>query len=109
MITWLADELRRWMAEVVILYLVVVAGGLTVLAGALLFLRMYVRFRGPKVVRCPETGCAAVVEIDALHATLGELLGDRDIHLMSCSRWPLPGGNCQQPCVRGVSGKVAMT
>ena len=32
--------------------------------------RAYSRYRGTKIVTCPETGRPAIVEVDALHASI---------------------------------------
>ncbi len=50
---------------------------------------VYSRYRGTKIVTCPETGRPAIVEVDALHASLTSIVGLPDIRLESCSRWPL--------------------
>ena len=43
--------------------------------------RAYSRYRGTKIVTCPETGRPAIVEIDALHASLTSIVGLPDIRL----------------------------
>jgi len=74
-----------------------------ILATALYFgIRWLVRacskYRGARVVACPETGRPAVAEIDALHASLTSIVGLPDIRLESCSRWPLKN-QCGQECL----------
>jgi len=74
-----------------------------ILATALYFgIRWLVRacskYRGTRVVACPETGRPAVAEIDALHASLTSIVGLPDIRLESCSRWPLKN-QCGQECL----------
>ena len=61
-------------------------------------LRAYRRFRGARVVTCPETGCGAVVEIDRAHAALTFAAGETEFRLTSCTRWPERKG-CGQECV----------
>lgn len=60
--------------------------------------RAYSRYRGTRIVTCPETGRPALAEIDALHASLTSIAGRPDIRLESCSRWPLKN-QCGQECL----------
>jgi len=60
--------------------------------------RRYSRYRGTKIVTCPETGRPAIVEVDALHASLTSIVGLPDLRLENCSRWPL-NGQCGQECL----------
>ena len=74
-----------------------------ILATALYFgIRWLVRacskYRGIKIVACPETASCAVVEVDALHASLTSIVGRPDIRLESCSRWPMKS-QCGQECL----------
>jgi hypothetical protein len=58
----------------------------------------YLRYHGTKMVTCPETGRPAVVEVDALHASLTSTVGLPDIRLENCSRWPQKK-DCGQACL----------
>ena len=74
-----------------------------VLAAALCFgfrwlVRAYSKYRGSKIVTCPETGRPAVVEVDALHASLTSTVRLPDIRLKDCSRWPI-NKQCGQECL----------
>jgi len=60
--------------------------------------RNYSRYRGTKIITCPETERPAVVEVDALHALLTSTVGLPDIRLENCSRWPLRE-QCGQECL----------
>ena len=80
-------------------YLIVV----TLIASASYFgvkwlVRAYSWYRGTKIVICPETGRPAIVEIDALHASLTSTVGLPDIRLENCWRWPL-NEQCGQECL----------
>jgi hypothetical protein len=59
---------------------------------------VFFRFRGRRTVRCPETGLAADVEIDARHAALTAVPGPPEVRLTGCSLWP-DRANCEQECV----------
>jgi len=60
--------------------------------------RAYSRYRGTKLVTCPETGRPTIVEVDALHASLTSTVGLPDIRLANCSRWPIKE-QCGQECL----------
>jgi len=62
------------------------------------FVKANSRYRGTKIVTCPETGRPAVVEVDALHASMTSTVGLPDIRLENCWRWPLKG-QCGQECL----------
>jgi hypothetical protein len=79
----------------------VVAAGL--LATSLFFairylVREYIRYRDSRIITCPDNGEAAIVEVDAIHAALTSALGQPDIRLQNCGRWPLRQ-NCGQECL----------
>jgi hypothetical protein len=61
-------------------------------------LRTYLKFRGTRVITCPETGCPAAVEVDEKHAAASTWLRDTELRLASCSRWPEREG-CGQECL----------
>jgi hypothetical protein len=61
-------------------------------------LRTYLRFRGTRLVTCPETGCAAAVEVDEKHAAASTWVRQTELRLASCSRWPEREG-CGQECL----------
>ena len=60
--------------------------------------RAYSRYRGSRIVTCPETGRPAIVEVDALHASLTSAVGPPDIRLENCWRWPMKA-QCGQECL----------
>jgi hypothetical protein len=60
--------------------------------------KAYSRYRGTRIVTCPETGRPAIVEVDALHASLTSTVGPPDIRLENCWRWPLKQ-QCGQECL----------
>ena len=62
------------------------------------FVREYIHYRDSRIISCPENGQAAVVEVDAIHAALTSPLGQPDIRLQNCGRWPLLQ-NCGQECL----------
>lgn len=60
--------------------------------------RSFSRYRGTRIVTCPETKSPAIVEIDALHASLTSTLSLPDIRLQDCTRWPIKE-QCGQECL----------
>jgi hypothetical protein len=56
------------------------------------------RYRGSRIVTCPETNRPTIVEVDALHASLTSTVGLPDIRLKDCSRWPIME-QCGQECL----------
>jgi hypothetical protein len=76
---------------------------LIAIAAALLYgfrwlVRSFSRYRGSRIVTCPETKKPAIVEVDSLHASLTSTVGLPDIRLEDCSRWPIKE-QCGQECL----------
>ena len=63
--------------------------------------RRYRRFRGPRLVTCPETGTAVAVELNAGKAAFTGAFDGPELRLSSCSRWP-ERQNCGQECVKQI-------
>ena len=51
-------------------------------------LRTYLKFRGKRIVSCPETHQAAAVRVAAGNAALKATIGHDELRLKECSRWP---------------------
>ena len=103
MLAQLASSVQRALAIVGTAYLILAVAIAAELCVAAFFLaRMSVeffRFRGQRKLLCPETGNLAIVQIGALHAAVSSLLGDPDLRVRDCSRWPKRQG-CGQECLR---------
>jgi hypothetical protein len=56
------------------------------------------RFRGLRVVVCPETVTPEAVEVGAVRAAWTAARGDTQVRLTSCSRWP-ERADCSQRCL----------
>lgn len=56
------------------------------------------KFRGRRLVTCPENQKPAGVTVDAGHAAATALTEKPDLRLSSCSRWPEHAG-CGQACL----------
>ena len=80
-------------------YLIVaVLVGSALYVGIRSLFRAIQKYRGTRIVICPETGSPTIVEVDALHAALTSVAGTPDIRLEACSRWPIKE-NCGQECI----------
>jgi len=64
-------------------------------------LRVYFKFRGTRLVTCPETHKPAVVGVAARSMGLQAILNDPCLHLSECPRWPMRQG-CGQDCLRQI-------
>jgi hypothetical protein len=78
----------------IILALVLVA----IYFGIRFFVSSRRRFGGGRMIVCPETAKEAMVEVNTRHAALSSLLGQTDLRLENCWRWPLKQ-DCGQECL----------
>jgi len=58
----------------------------------------WLRFRGTRVVVCPENRELVAVSVDAPHAAFTASQGRTDLRLEACTRWPEKAG-CGQECL----------
>jgi hypothetical protein len=63
-----------------------------------LALTTFRRYRGERIVNCPETRTPCAVQVDARHAAITTVLSDIELRMRSCSRWPDRKG-CGQECM----------
>src|SRR5208283_1612357 len=70
-------------------------------SGLVMALRAYFRFRGERVITCPETKQPAAVHVNLVRAAREAVLGKHDLRLDQCSRWPERAG-CGQECLSQV-------
>ncbi|MGD1155618.1 MAG: hypothetical protein ABSA41_07290 [Terriglobia bacterium] len=63
--------------------------------------RAYLQARGKRLVTCPETHCAAAVELDAKGAGWKAFRGGSYFRLQDCSRWP-ERQDCAQDCLQQI-------
>ena len=62
------------------------------------FGRVYRKYRGDRVITCPENRRPAGVRVDVRHALLDPRGPDAGVRLKTCSRWP-ERQDCGQPCL----------
>lgn len=61
-------------------------------------LRTYLKFRGKRIISCPENHQPAAVRVAAGKAAVGAALHAPHLNLSECSRWPEKAG-CGQECL----------
>jgi hypothetical protein len=66
-----------------------------------MMLAAYRRFRGARLVTCPETRQPAAVTVGAGYAALTGVLNNVELRLSGCSRWP-ERRECGQACLREI-------
>jgi len=59
------------------------------------------RWRGTRIVICPENAKPAAVDVDLQYAIVGSIAGRPELRLRDCSRWPERRG-CGQVCLSQV-------
>lgn len=84
-------SLSIWMAAVIAALAVGIAARLV---------WVWARYRGARIITCPENRKCAGVEVDAAHAAA--TLFHPELRLSSCSRWPERQG-CGQECLSQVA------
>jgi hypothetical protein len=65
---------------------------------------IYFRFRGTRLLTCPETHMTAVVGVAARSMGMQAILDEPCLRLSECSRWPMRGG-CGQECLRQIEAR----
>ena len=71
------------------------------LVRAALAARAYIKFRGQRLVTCPENAKPAAVDVDAKRAGAEALVGTPHLRLSECSRWP-EKRDCGQWCLKQI-------
>ena len=81
-----------------ILYLVLGLLVVSMIPVGVLALREFIRYRGTRVVTCPETKQPVAVRVDKGHAAATSMFGEERLRLESCTRWP-ERRSCGQECL----------
>lgn len=82
----------------VVLALVAATGLILFLLTAVKGVRTYLKYRGQRLIYCPENRKPAAVEVDALRAGVADAKDSPHLELRACSRWPEMRG-CGQDCL----------
>lgn len=80
--------------------------GFSLIPIAVLVGRALFRHRGTRVVTCPETGMPAAVRVDGSRVLASTAIGEPDLRLKECSRWPERRA-CRQACLSQVESAPA--
>ena len=67
-------------------------------------IRVYFRFRGARLVTCPETHRPAVVEVAARSVAMQAILDQPCLRISECSRWPMHK-DCGQDCLTQIESR----
>jgi len=70
----------------------------------ILGVRVYFRFRGTRLVICPETGKPAVVSLAAASMGLQTILDEPCLRLTEWSRWPMRE-DCGEDCLKQIESR----
>jgi len=81
-----------------ILIMVATAAAVFVFVGLRRALHTYLKFRGERIISCPENHKAAAVRVAAGKAACGASFGNEHLKLSNCSRWP-EMQSCGQECL----------
>lgn len=81
-----------------IFVILAIAATVVVFVGLRRASQTYLRYRGERIVSCPETHKPAAVRIAAGKAALDSALGNEQLRLSECSRWPEKEA-CGQECL----------
>lgn len=100
------EEAGMVFSNLILALIVVLAVG-AVVFGLTVALRTYLKYRGQRVITCPETHQAAAVHVDANNAARKALFGKSYVRLDQCSRWP-ERQNCGQECLSQVNADPAV-
>lgn len=63
--------------------------------------RAFLRYRGKRLITCPETHTTEAVDVDTTQAAVGAFLTEPTVRLKECSRWP-ERQNCGQNCLQQI-------
>jgi hypothetical protein len=67
-------------------------------------IRVYWRFRGTRLLTCPETHTDAVIEVAARSMGRQAIMDEPCLRVSQCSRWPMRR-ECGQDCLRQIEGR----
>ena len=98
MISEMYAQLQSLLLHMVAMFAFAFVGSALVLIIVVVFAVEFLKFRGQRLVVCPETHAPALVRIDALHAAVGRVIGERDLRLIRCSRWEA-SQSCARECL----------
>jgi hypothetical protein len=66
----------------------------------------YTRYRGRRIVTCPETKTSEEIAVDARRAAISAAFGEARLDVTECSRWTANAG-CARACLAQVDAPAA--
>jgi len=84
------------------LFIVVVFALAAIYFAARVVAPAYLKYRGKRLITCPENQAPAAVEVDAVHAAVTAGISRPDLQLKTCSRWP-ERRDCGQQCLSQIA------
>jgi len=99
MITYMLDQIRLWLVEMLFLIALTVMLGLAFAAFSVIYFRLVSRFHQPQPVICPLTGASALVHVAAFPSAVRRMGGNVVPRLSRCTLWPANAA-CGQNCAR---------
>jgi hypothetical protein len=97
MVTYILDQIRIWVIEMLFLITLVVIVGLTFTAFSIIYFRLVSKFHHPQPVTCPVSGGPALVHVAAFKSALRRMGGNVTPRISECTLWPQHAG-CAQKC-----------
>ncbi len=81
-----------------LVFTLLLAAAVAITVMAFRAIRTYLKFRGKRIVSCPENHLAAAVDVTSARAAVQAAIGEPHLALNQCSRWPEREG-CGQECL----------
>ena len=85
-------------------WLILAGAAALVAIAAIRLARSWWKYRGDRVITCPENRRPAGVQVDAGHAAISSLGRPPELRLSDCSRWPERAG-CGQMCLAQIEAQ----
>ncbi len=84
------------------LFIVVAFGLIALYFLARIVIPPFLKYRGTRVITCPESQAPAAVKVDAAHAAVTAGVGEPVLQLKTCTRWP-ERQDCGQQCLSQIA------
>ena len=99
MIAEMYAQLQSLLLHIAEMYVFAFVAVAIVLVLAVILGTEFLKFSGSHLLMCPQTHGPALVKIDALHAAIGRIIGERDLRLLGCSRMEA-SRSCGRECLK---------
>ena len=99
MITYILDQIRLWLVEMLVLIALTVMLGLAFVEFSVFYFRLVSKFHHPQTVTCPLSGASALVHVAPFRSAVRRMGGNVVPRLSQCTLWPANAA-CGQHCAR---------